>query len=149
MSLVDGPAAEREYKRTFGTGATRDTDIDKFDYEGFLCPITLERYARYMHKNRQMQDGSIRDSDNWQKGIPINQYIKSLMRHTFSVWKQIRGYKTGTDLQEDLCAIIFNAMGILHELLKKERIGAPSPILKAPSNSVGKAPEGTYKDLPF
>ena len=33
--------------RQFQTGAYRDTDNNKLDYEAFLSPIVLERYARF------------------------------------------------------------------------------------------------------
>ncbi len=60
----DGP------KRTFETGATRDTGDDKLKFDGFLSASVIKRYAEYMHKNRIQSDGSLRDPDNWQKGIP-------------------------------------------------------------------------------
>ena len=31
--------------RTFATGATRDTEVEKLDYEGFLSPVVLKAYA--------------------------------------------------------------------------------------------------------
>jgi hypothetical protein len=101
--------------RVFETGANRDTDEGKLDFEGFLSPLVLERYAQYMHKNRKLKDGSLRDSDNWQKGIPIPVYMKSAWRHFFAVWKS---YRIGNISSEDLCALMFNIMGMLHELLK-------------------------------
>lgn len=106
--------------REFETGATRDTDEGKYDYEGFLSPLVIERYAEYMHKHRKQADGKMRDSDNWQKGIPITQYIKSLWRHFFAVWK---GHRHGTISEDDLCAVIFNGMGALHEILKAKEVG--------------------------
>lgn len=106
--------------REFETGATRDTDEGKYDYEGFLSPLAIERYAEYMHKHRKQADGKMRDSDNWQKGIPITQYIKSLWRHFFAVWK---GHRLGAIQGDDLCAVIFNSMGALHEILKTEKVG--------------------------
>jgi len=101
--------------RLFKTGATRDSDESKLDYEGFLSPLVLERYARYMHSHRVQPDGKLRDSDNWQKGIPIFAYMKSMWRHFFSVW---RGYRDNAIPEEELCALLFNAMGMLHEVLK-------------------------------
>jgi hypothetical protein len=102
--------------REFNTGATRDTDAGKLDYEGFLSPLVLERYAQYMHKNRIQTDGSLRDSDNWQKGIPFSAYMKSGWRHFFDWWKC---YRTGEgDIEEALCALMFNVMGFLHEYIK-------------------------------
>jgi len=121
--------------RTFGTGATRDTEEGKLDYEGFLSPIVLERYARYMHKNREQSDGSVRSADNWQKGIPFEVYMKSLWRHFMDVWtkhREMHGWE-GWDgsveeltdpyaiaFEEALCGVLFNTMGYLHELLKEQ-----------------------------
>lgn len=117
--------------RSFGTGATRDLDANKLDFEGFLSPLVLRRYAEHMHKARRMPDGSMRDSDNWQLGIPVPVYMKSLFRHFFSVWELHRGipvFETladGTviekDLETELAALLFNANGMLHEILKAKR----------------------------
>lgn len=104
--------------RTFETGATRNVDTNKLDYEGFLSPLALERYAQYLHKHRFQADGKVRDSDNWQKGIPFTVYMKSLWRHFMDVWKLHRGYTANESLEDALCAIIFNAQGYLHETLK-------------------------------
>lgn len=106
--------------REFETGATRDSDTEKWDYEGFLSPQVLERYARFMHKHRKQSDGKMRDSDNWQKGIPKNVYMKSAWRHFIEWWF---GHRAGIDshrdmIEEAICALLFNAMGYLHELLK-------------------------------
>lgn len=113
--------------RKFETGATRDTNQDKLDYEAFLSPAVLERYAQYLHKNRIQTDGSIRDGDNWQKGIPISVYMKSLFRHFMDVWKIHRGIQTidvktkqSISVEDALCGVLFNTMGILFEVLKKK-----------------------------
>lgn len=111
--------------RKFETGATRDTAEGKFDYEGFLAPTVLEAFAAYMHKNRKQSDGSLRDSDNWQKGIPQSAYIKSGWRHFFQWWKLHRGLPcrdekgNAVTLQDAICGLLFNAMGYLFESLKK------------------------------
>lgn len=102
--------------RHFDSGATRDSDDDKLDYEGFINPLTLEQYAQYMHRHRIQADGNLRDSDNWQRGMPIEAYMKSLFRHMVALWKVHRGYEDEADIEESLCAIIFNAFGYLHEL---------------------------------
>ncbi len=104
--------------RTFDTGATRDTDEGKWDYEGFLSPLVLARYAEYMHKNRIQSDGELRDSDNWQKGIPKDAYMKSMWRHFMDVWMAHRGEEDGPFIDEALCAMLFNVMGYLYEELK-------------------------------
>lgn len=133
--------------RKFPTGATRDSDKDKFDYEGFLSPLVLHRYAAYLHKHRVQTDGEMRASDNWQKGMSIGTYMKSHLRHLLDIWLIYRGYlvykertddgeKTHVfslnhsesipkswkliDIEDALCGDIFNAMGHLFELLKRE-----------------------------
>lgn len=103
--------------RRFDTGAIRDLDSDKLDFEGFISPLALERFAEYMHKNRIQADGGMRSSDNWQKGFPIDVYMKSMWRHFFAVWKH---YRADQDNIEDLCALMFNVQGMLHEKLKEQ-----------------------------
>jgi hypothetical protein len=98
--------------RTFQTGATRDTDSGKLDYEGFLSPQALVAFAEYMHKNRIQSDGSLRSSDNWQKGIPQDEYIKSAWRHFMAWWGAHRDKRQD---REAICGLLFNAMGYLHE----------------------------------
>lgn len=123
--MSDGvdPARWAEVKkiRTFESGATRDSDKDKPDYEGFFSPLVIVEFGRYMHKHRVQSDGSLRDSDNWQKGMPLAAYMKSMWRHFLDLWLLHRNWtaRPGVTLREALCGIIFNAMGYLHELLKK------------------------------
>lgn len=107
--------------RTFETGATRNTDDTKPDYEGFLSPLVIERFGEYMTKHRFQADGQVRSSDNWQKGMPKESYMKSGWRHFFSWWKSHRGLKTEEDIEESLCALFFNIQGYLHEHIKNEK----------------------------
>lgn len=113
--------------REFDTGATRNASDDKFDYEGFLSPQVVTAFAAYMHKHRLQADGKMRDADNWQKGIPKKQYVKSLVRHTIDLWSVWRGNKrTCPDdghelgLIELCCAVMFNVNGLLFELLREK-----------------------------
>jgi len=106
--------------RTFATGATRDTNDNKLDYWRFLSWPVIERYAQYMHTHRVQADGSLRDGDNWKKGIPIECYRESLMRHHVDMELACeRG--TRLEVMELLCAMLFNTFGLLHELLKVTR----------------------------
>jgi len=105
--------------RTFETGATRDTAEGKLDYEGFLSPEVLCRYAQYLDKHRIQSDGTLRESDNWQKGIARSVYLKSLLRHLMDVWLLHRGCSAFAEREDAVCAVIFNAMGYLFELLKE------------------------------
>ena len=115
--------AKKGEMRTFKSGATRHVDFDKLDYEGFLSPIVLEAYAKYLQKHRVQADGKLRDSDNWQMGIPKDVYVKSLWRHVMDLWKEHRGYESRDGIDDAICGILFNAMGYYHELLKERRNG--------------------------
>ena len=103
--------------RTFATGATRDTDDGKVDYEGCLSPAVLECFAQYMLRHSTQRDGKQRTMDNWQRGIPLDVYMKSLLRHTFTAWALHRYGGTMSEMKEALCAIQFNQQGYLHTLL--------------------------------
>jgi len=124
MSVQTGGAV-----RTFDTGATRDIDAGKPDYEGYLSPLVIQRFGEYMTKHRIQSDGSVRDSDNWQKGIPYPVYIKSAWRHFVDWWRWHRawsrpgvGSPVWSDGEEALCALLFNVQGYLHEMLQERRL---------------------------
>lgn len=106
--------------RTFDTGASRDQDADKLDFEGFLSPLVIQAYGEYMHENRVMADGTLRASDNWQKGIPLDAYMQSGWRHFHDWWMEHRGYDSREGMKKAILGLIFNAMGYLHVLLRQE-----------------------------
>ncbi len=116
------PPVDSGDKRTFKTGATRDTEQSKLDFEGFLSPLVLKRYAKYLNSHRTMSDGSTRDSDNWQKGIPLNVYMKSAYRHFIDMWMVHRKWCVdhGDFMEDAMCAVLFNVMGYLHERLVRK-----------------------------
>lgn len=118
--------------RQFKTGATRDVDTDKLDYEGFISPLVDRRYAEYMHQCRLRNiplGQTIRASDNWQKGIPKETYAKSLVRHVNEFRLIHDGFEAFDEkgnllaLEDVLCAIRFNADGYLFEILKGKQYG--------------------------
>src|SRR3972149_6479395 len=92
--------------RTFSTGATRDTNQNKPDYEGFLSPLVIKRFGEYMSKHRVQSDGNLRDSDNWQKGIPKEEYMKSAWRHFMDWWLENRGFESRNGKRGFLCVFI-------------------------------------------
>lgn len=111
--------------RTFDTGATRDTVTGKLSYVKALSPIVLQRYVQYLDAHRKQPDGSMREFDNWKKGIPEEAYLDGLGRHHIAAWLLAQGYSAEdnhgpVNLEDTLCAIIFGASGWLHELLEKK-----------------------------
>lgn len=108
--------------REFDTGATRNVDVGQLDYEGFLSPLVLQRFGEFMHKHRVQADGKLRDSDNWQKGMPLDSYMKSGWRHFMDWWLAHRGYSCRDGIEDALCALLFNVQGYLHEKLKQKKL---------------------------
>ena len=113
---ADDPAV-----RTFESGATRSPLGDKLQYEGYLNPMVLKRFAQYMKKHQTQSDGQQRDADNWQKGIPVNSLMDSKLRHDMDMWLYHRGYidEMEEDIEEALCAIMFNTMAYLKFVMSK------------------------------
>lgn len=111
--------------RKFETGATRDTVEDKLNYIKALSPVVLQRYVKYLGEHRTQADGTKRDWDNWKKGIPKETYLEGEDRHHRAVWKLLQGYPAFDNhgpvtLEDSLCGVIFNAMGMLYELIKEK-----------------------------
>lgn len=123
-------------ERRFESGATRDSTEGKFDYEGFLSPVVLKRYAEYMEANRHRPDGGLRESDNWQRGMPTEVYIKSAVRHLVTWWGIHREVHNGgiltlkgeRQLEEALCGMMFNVMGYLFETLRHAPLEFPTSV---------------------
>lgn len=138
--------------REFGTGATRNDDKTKNDYRGFRSPLAMKRFGDYMTEHRVQSDGTIRDSDNWKKGMPRKAYLSSLIRHVEDVHLIMEGHvalnpdtKEPVALDEALAAIMFNSQGLLHEVMLGRDAGSVvDPLLKWQHNST---PEG-WHDVP-
>lgn len=100
--------------REFKTGAIRDNDDSKEDYIETISWRAFKRYAKYMTGKKQKYGAG-----NFKKGIPIESYEQSLLRH---VQKYLENkYEDGqVEREEDhLSAMVFNIFGIMHE--KNER----------------------------
>lgn len=128
---LDNPDAE--VIRTFATGATRDTTQGKLDYVKALSPIVLRRYVQYLDKHRLQPDGSYRDFDNWKKGIPQEAYISGGGRHFWDTWLLTDGYTTEdnhgpVEIEDAICAQLFNLMGRLHEMLRPGVADRAAPV---------------------
>jgi len=117
--------------RQFETGATRSDDNSRPLYTGYFSSLVIQRFGEYMTRHRKQEDGSMRDPDNWQKGMPIPSYLDGMFRHFEHFWLRVKGYpvndpKAEPSIEDDLCAIIFNAQGALHAFLLK-RVGWEPP----------------------
>jgi hypothetical protein len=105
-------------QRVFDTGAMRDKEDGKYNYHGFLHPKVLQEFARYMDHHRRLPDGSLREASNWKKGMPIDSYMESLLRHVMDLWLLHDGYEvtrpeTGdvVTIHDALGGIFFNCQG--------------------------------------
>jgi hypothetical protein len=113
------PVSEEGAMRSFETGATRNVETD-LDYHGFTSPLALGMFGEYMHQNRVQKDGTIRDSDNWKKGIPLDSYIRSMTRHLHDLTLHHDGYGelAREGIEEALGGLFFNVQGYMHEAVK-------------------------------
>ena len=131
QALPDKVFKDEAKVRKFESGATRNLSHDKPDYDGFLSPHMIEAFGQYMHKHRHQADGTLRDSDNWQKGIPLKEYIKSNWRHFIHLWRLSRGLRAWDEkgnevFVPDTCAAIwFNTQGYFHEWAKANDFDKP------------------------
>lgn len=110
--------------REFETGATRDTDKGKNDYEGYLSPLVVKAFGDYMTKHRVQADGKLRDSDNWQRSFGKNHFsvcIKSAWRHFLDWWMEHREFPSRGGLDEAICGLLFNVMAYYHQYLKEKK----------------------------
>lgn len=132
-------------KREFKGGANRNSANGKVRYHGFRNPICEQSFSKYMEGHRYLEDGSIRDPNNWWKGWSKKVSMDSLSTHMTDlealygglyVYKEIRGENEFTHYLEEkiknqnknwievteeeaLNAIRFNSMSYLLRLKKK------------------------------
>lgn len=94
----------------FKTGAIRDTQAGKESYVETIAWTSLKRYAEYMTVKKAKYGAG-----NFKKGIPIESYEESLLRHIAKYL--INKYEGGKleEKEDHLSAIIFNTFGIMYE----------------------------------
>jgi hypothetical protein len=144
------PHAFATAMRMYDTGATRSSDSDRDDPEGYLSPLVIDRFNQYMSRHRIQANGTPRASDNWQRGMPKPAYMKGAWRHFLHWWTRHRGWPVrdplaGANIEEDLCALLFNVQGYLHTLLveahgPKPRPGNPAAREQAPVDARSQPP---------
>lgn len=106
----------------FNTGAVRDSQEGKEDYIESISWLTMRRYAFYMKDNENKYGRG-----NWKKGIPVESYERSLLRH---IQKYLANKYDNADLEpneDHLSAALFNLQGLIHEQerlkIEKTRLG--------------------------
>lgn len=133
--------------REFTTGANRDRVDGKLAFHGFVSAKASRRFGAYMNKNRRLADGSLREPDNWKRGIPMPVYAESMMRHAQEVHELLEDAVAATGIKgvcdiasvsadhpsllaidEAASALWFNVQGWLHERVKAmDLLGNPYP----------------------
>lgn len=94
----------------FKTGAVRDGLEGKESYVETISWSAFKRYAQYMTGKKSKYG-----SGNFKKGLPIEYYEESMVRH---LQKYLENkYEGGRveKLDDHLSAMIFNIFGIMHE----------------------------------
>lgn len=130
-SPYGGPFGNARSTRAFDTGATRDVDHDKIDPEAAIAPIVLTLYCQYMKACQIMPDGSRRQDDNWQRGMPRESYMKSGARHFLEWWQQHRAAEPNSyKLVIALFGIMFNVQGYILELARKNPLMVVSALAR-------------------
>jgi len=121
--------------REFPTGATRSSDAGKPSYLKYISHPVWVRYGEYMLEHETQADGKIREAGNWQKGMPPREALESLARHMTDTWGHLDGTQElfAEEYEDALCAIIFNAVVMLHEQLKPDlKLEMKGPLDKQP-----------------
>lgn len=101
--------------RKFESGAIRDNDETKEDYIETIPWRSMRRYARYMTSKKSRYGAG-----NFKKGIPIESYEQSLVRH---LQKYLENKYEGGDCEKEedhLSAMVFNVFGIMFEETRNE-----------------------------
>lgn len=133
--------------RRFETGATRNDDSEKIDFSRCLSPLAIGAFGAYMHKERNLPDGTVRAPDDWKKGIPLDSYMSSMWRHLFCIWSIHDGY-SNEDKIEALCGLMFNVQGMLHETIKHQTDDVKTPPLHTSgSNGSMESPLMSYENI--
>lgn len=114
------------------SGAIRNSDIGKINYQGALSPLILEAYGKYIEKHSLLPDGTRRNNKNWQKLFgTVEEHkevcIESAWRHFIDVLMEHDGYESRDGLDEALGGLMFNIQGywfaeLKERLEKKEEI---------------------------
>ena len=101
---MDGKNTDSGDRTAFSSGALRDRNRDsrKGMYH-YMSPIAIRRYAQ------RCEFGHLKygDGRNWEKGMPIGEYMDSALRHIFQ-------YVNGENGEDHLAAAMWNIACAMH-----------------------------------
>ncbi|WP_188067619.1 dATP/dGTP diphosphohydrolase domain-containing protein [Brevibacillus brevis] len=112
--------------KTFGTGAKRDRALGKGRYD-LLSPIAMRRIAQ----RSELGEIKYGDGRNWEKGMPISEFMDSALRHIFQ-------YMAGDTQEDHLAAAAWNlncAMHMEETMPKMQNIPARIVLYEQPETS--------------
>lgn len=106
----------------FESGAIRDSQEGKEEYQEAISDLTLRRYALYM-----LSQAKKYGKGNWKKGISSESYSNSLDRH-LNKYRIKKNW--GIDIEpgvDHLSAALFNLQGLIHneEMEKYKKSNTP------------------------
>ncbi len=78
--------------REFETGANRNGADGKLHPYGFRNPLCEHSFYKYMDIHRVLEDGSLREPDNWWKGWDRKVSLDSMVRHVKDLENIHAGY---------------------------------------------------------
>lgn len=99
----------------FSSGAIRDTQIGKTDFTETISWQAFGRYADYMTSK-----ASKYGKGNFLKGIPIESYERSMLRHVHKYMVNKQGGSLEPN-EDHLAAIVFNVFGIMLEEMRLKK----------------------------
>ncbi|MCM3632874.1 dATP/dGTP diphosphohydrolase domain-containing protein [Paenibacillus camelliae] len=105
----------KEPFKQFETGALRDRPPGKGMYAA-ISPVAIDRLAK------RLEYGHIKYGDcrNWEKGMPVSEFITSSLRHIFQ-------YLDGDNAEDHLAAAFWNLHCAMHmEVKKPEMMDIPA-----------------------
>ena len=114
--------------RNFDTGAIRDNDDSKINYQGALSPLVLEAYGAYIQKHSLLPDGTRRNNKNWQNLFGTHEEhrqvcIESAWRHFIDLLMEHDGYDSRDGLDEAIGGLLFNIQAYWFSVLKERKGG--------------------------
>lgn len=112
--------------RNFDTGAIRDNDENKINYQGALSPLVLEAYGAYIQKHSLLPDGTRRNNKNWQNLFGTHEEhrqvcIESAWRHFIDLLMEHDGYNSRDGLDEAIGGLMFNIQAYWFSVLKERK----------------------------